>query len=199
MRTSEVPEIVAISQIPPFDSQSGVLLSANYLESRWYAAYTCANHEKRIREQLEQRSVESFLPLYETVRRWKDRRTRLQLPLFPGYLFVRIATADRLRVLQVPGVVRIVGFNGQLTALPDQEIESFKKGLASGIRAEPHPFLTIGRRVRIKAGPLEGHEGILLRRKGSLRVVLSIELIQRSVVVDVDVADVEPLSRGVNL
>ena len=190
---------MAILQIPPLDSQLGTLLSAGSLESRWYATYTRANHEKRIREQLEQRSVESFLPLYETVRQWKDRRMQLQVPLFPGYLFVRIAAVDRMRVLQVPGVVRLVGFNGQLAALPNEEIESLKKGLASGVRAKPHPFLTVGRHVRIKAGPLGGREGILLRRKGSLRVVLSIELIQRSIVVDVDVADVEPLTRGVNL
>jgi transcription antitermination factor NusG len=142
--------------------------------------------------------VKSFLPVYETVRRWKDRRMRLQLPLFPGYVFVQMAVVDRLRVLQVPGVVRLVGFNGQLAALPDAEIDGLKNGLASGVRAEPHPFLTAGRRVRIKAGPLEGREGILLRRKGSLRVVLSIELIHRSIVVDVDVADVQLLARGVN-
>jgi len=123
---------------------------------------------------------------------------RLQLPLFPGYVFVRMAVVDRLRVLQVPGVVRLVGFNGQLAALPDEEIEALKNGLAGGVRVEPHPFLTAGRRVRIKAGPLEGREGILLRRKGSLRVVLSIEVIQRSIVVDVDVADIQPLTRDVN-
>jgi len=103
--------------------------------------------------------------------------------------------ADRLRVLQVPSVVRIVGFNGHLAALPNAEIEGLKNGLAGGVRAEPHPFLTAGRRVRIKAGPLEGREGILVRRKGSLRVVLSIDLIQRSIVVDVEVADIEPLTR----
>ena len=191
-------ETVISSQIQSLDSKPGAVLPADYLEPRWYAAYTCANHEKRVREQLEQRSLESYLPVYEAVRRWKDRRMRLQLPLFPGYVFVRMALVDRLRVLQVPSVVHLVGFNGHLAALPDVEIEGLKNGLAGGVRAEPHPFLTAGRRVRIKAGPLEGREGILLRRKGSLRVVLSIELIQRSIVVDVDVADVQPLTRGVN-
>ena len=116
---------------------------------------------------------------------------QLQLPLFPGYLFVRIAAVDRLRVLQVPGVVRIVGFNGELTALPNEEIEALQKGVASGVRAEPHPFLTTGRRVRVKRGPFEGMQGILLRRKGKQRLVLSVELIMRSVVIDVDIADVE--------
>jgi transcription antitermination factor NusG len=189
-------ETVISSQIQSFDSQAGAVLSADYVEPRWYAAYTCANHEKRVREQLEQRSVESFLPVYETIRRWKDRRMRLQLPLFPGYVFVRMVIVDRLRVLQVPGVVRLVGFNGQLSALPDEEIDALKRGLAGGVRAEPHPFLTVGRRVRVKRGPFEGRQGILLRRKGKLRLVLSVELIMRSVVVDVDIADVEP---GVSL
>jgi transcription antitermination factor NusG len=162
-----------------------------YLEPRWYAAYTCANHEKRVRELLTQRCVVSFLPAYETVRRWKDRRMRIQLPLFPGYVFVRLALVDRLRVLQIPSVVRLIGFNGHPSALPDEEIEALKRGLAAGVRAEPHPFLTAGRRVQVKRGPFEGRQGILLRRKGKLRLVLSIELIMRSVVIDVDTTDVE--------
>jgi transcription antitermination factor NusG len=103
-----------------------------------------------------------------------------------------MAVVDRLRVLQVPGVVRIVGFSGQLAALPDEEIEELKNGLAGGVRAEPHPYLTVGRRVRVKRGPFEGRQGILLRRKGKLRLVLSIELIMRSLVIDVDIDDVEP-------
>jgi transcription antitermination factor NusG len=176
--------------------QDTSVLPAGCLAARWYAAYTCANHEKRVREQLEQRDVESFLPVYESVRRWKDRRMRLQLPLFASYVFVRMPAADRLRVLQVPGVVRLVGFNGQLSALPDEEIEALKRGLANGVRAEPHPFLSVGRRVRVKRGPFEGRQGILLRRKGKLRLVLSIDLILRSVVMDIDAADVEPVVRS---
>jgi transcription antitermination factor NusG len=163
---------------------------------KWYAAYTCANHEKRVREQLEVRQVASYLPLYETVRRWKDRRMRLQLPLFPGYVFVQIASQNRMQVLEVPGVVRLVGFNGYPTPMPDEEIEGLKKGLTSGVAIEPHPFLTVGRRVRIKTGPLAGREGVLLRKKGALRVVLSIELILRSVVVDVDEDNIAPIGPG---
>jgi transcription antitermination factor NusG len=170
-----------------------MVLSADSGEPRWYAAYTRANHEQRVRERLEQRSVESFLPMYETVRRWKDRRMRLRLPLFPGYLFVRMAVVDRLRVLQVPSVVRLVGFNGTPSALPDAEIDALREALVGGVRAEPHPFLTVGRRVQVKNGPFTGRKGILLRKKGNLRLVLSIDLIQRSVVIDVDAADVEPI------
>jgi transcription antitermination factor NusG len=158
-------------------------------EPLWYAAYTSANHEKRVAEQLGVRSVEHFLPLYESLRRWKDRKMRLQLPLFPGYVFVRLALRDRLRVLQIPGLANLVAFNGTPAAVPQDEIEALRTSLASGVRAEPYPYLTAGRRVRIKYGPLTGMEGILLRRKGSLRLVISIELIKRSVAVDLDLAD----------
>jgi transcription antitermination factor NusG len=168
------------------------MLPASYLEEHWYVAYTCANHEKRVAAELEARAVEHFLPLYKSVRRWKDRRVQLELPLFPGYAFVRIALRDRLEVLKVPGVVRLVGFNGSPTALDDEEVESLRRGLAQGVRAEPHPFLTVGRRVRITVGSLTGHEGILVRRKGHLRVVLSVDLIQRSILLDTDALSLEP-------
>ncbi len=169
-------------------------LAVETVDPRWYAAYTSANHEKRVAEQLEVRSVEHFVPLYESMRRWKDRKVRLQLPLFPGYVFVRLALRDRLRVLEVPGVARLVGFNGLPCALPDSEIEALKAGLASGVRAEPHPYLTVGRRVRVKTGPLAGVEGVLKRKKNSARLVISLDLIMRSVAVDVEAADVEPLA-----
>src|SRR5258708_22479160 len=165
-------------------------LPVSFLEPHWYATYTCAQHEKRVAAELGMREVEHFLPLYSSVRRWRDRRVQLELPLFPGYVFVRLALRDRLRVLQIPSVVRLVGFNGLPTALPDTEMEIMRTGFGEGARAEPHPFLTAGRRVRLTAGPFAGLEGILKRKKGNLRVVVSLELIQRSVVVDVDAADV---------
>jgi transcription antitermination factor NusG len=131
-------EIVNTAVIRPFDAHLATGPCVDDLELRWFAAYTCANHEKKVREQLDQRSVESFLPLYETVRRWKDRRMCLQLPLFAGYVFVRMAMVDRLRVLQVPSIVRIVGFNGHLAALPDafpdhRPPRSCNQGSASGV------------------------------------------------------------------
>jgi len=169
-------------------------LPVQCVEPRWYAAYTSANHEKRVAVQLEERAVEHFLPLDDSQRRWKDRRIKLQLPLFPGYVFVRLALRDRLKVLQIPGVARLVGFNALPCSVPDAEIEAMRSCLSRGARLEPHPYLQVGRRVSVKRGPLEGCEGILLRRKGAFRVVLSIELIMRSIVADVDAADVE-LSR----
>lgn len=158
----------------------------------WYAAYVCTRHEKQIAQQLEERRVSCFLPLYRTVRRWKDRRKELDMVLFPGYVFVQLDLRDRLKVLQLPGVVRFVSFNGHPAALAETEIGALRHGLRSGIHAEPHPYLKVGRRVRVKCGPLAGAEGILLRKKEKFRIVLSIEAIMRSVAVEIDAADVEP-------
>jgi transcription antitermination factor NusG len=165
------------------------ILPATYCETRWYAAYTSANRERRVSEQLGARKVEHFLPLYASPRRWKDRRVKLELPLFPGYVFVRTALQNRLQVLQVPGVVRLVGFDGAPTALPEDEIETLRTSLRNGLRVEPHPYLTVGRRVRVQGGALAGLTGILLRRKSGARFVVSVDLIQRSVAVEVDEVD----------
>lgn len=167
-------------------------LPVEYCEPRWYAAYTSANHEKHVAEQLGVREVEHFLPTYSSVRRWKDRRTTLQLPLFPGYVFVRMALRDRLLILKIPGVAKLVGFNGTPTALPEGEIVSLRTSLGRGLRAEPHRFLTEGRRVRVKNGPLVGMQGILVKRKNHARLVVSVELIQRAMSVEMDEADLEP-------
>jgi transcription antitermination factor NusG len=161
---------------------------------RWYAVYTSANHEKRIAAQLSERSVDQFLPTYTSVRKWKDRRVTLDLPLFPGYIFVRLALRDRLRVLQVPGVAKLVGFGGIPAALPDADIEGLRSGLVSGIHAEPHPFLTAGRKVRVRHGPMTGLQGILVRRKSRTRLVISLELIQRAMAIEIDEADIEASS-----
>jgi len=174
-------------------ASAGLTLPAEYLVPRWYAVHTCPRHEKRVAEQLSGKNVEHFLPLYEAVHRWKDRRAKVQLPLFPGYIFVHIALKDRLQVLEIPSIVQIVSFRGQPSCLPQREIDALRNGLANRLRAEPYPYLKVGRRVRVRSGPLFGAEGILLRKKDTFRLVLSLELIMRSVAVEVDVADVEPL------
>jgi len=161
-------------------------------EAHWYALYTCPRHEKRVAAQIEQRRFACFLPLYRSVRRWKDRRKELELALFPGYVFVHMALRDRLRVLQLAGVVRLVTFNGQAAALPNDEMEALMNGLSGGVRVEPHPYLTVGRRVRIRSGPFAQAQGILLRRKDRFRVVLSLDTIMRSVSVEIDEAEIEP-------
>ena len=160
--------------------------------AKWYALYTCPRHEKRVAEQIEERRISCFLPLYRSVRRWKDRRKELELALFPGYVFVRIAPHNRLQVLMLPGVVRLLTFNGQPSALPEAEIESLRRGLAGHVRMTPHPYLQVGRRVRVRSGPMAGLEGILRRRKEGLRLVISIEMLARAVAVEIDEADVVP-------
>ena len=160
-------------------------------EGNWYALYTCARHEKRVANQIERRNFSCFLPLYRSVRRWKDRRKELELALFPSYVFVRMELEKRLQVLQLPGVVRLVSFNGQPVALPADEIEALQERLSGNVKVEPHPYLRAGRRVRVRSGAMQGLEGIVVRRKDRCRVIFSIDLIQRSVAVEVDEADLE--------
>ena len=165
---------------------------ANYFQPHWYAVYTRSRHEKTVAQQLGHKSVDHFLPLFETIRNWRNGRFRVRLPLFPGYLFVHIALQERLQVLQVPGVVGLVSSNGMPVALPQAEIETIRDALTKGLQAHPHPYLTVGSRVRINSGPLEGLNGILVRKKGQLRVVVSVDLIMRSIAVDIDASEIEP-------
>jgi transcription antitermination factor NusG len=178
---------------PTANLAAGSALHAPHLDPRWFAVQTCANHEKRVLAQLNQREVETFLPVYGSVRKWKDRRVRLELPLFPGYLFVHLAMRDRLQVLQTPSVVRLVGFGGQPAALPDQEIEALRLGLSRDMVIEPCPYLKVGQRVRVRSGALEGLQGILVRKKNITRFVISLDLIMRSVSAEIDVDNLEPL------
>ncbi|PYX25307.1 MAG: hypothetical protein DMG82_05535 [Acidobacteria bacterium] len=165
-------------------------------EVLWYAGYTAARHEKRVAEQFAQRGVEHFLPLYETIHRWNNGRHRVHLPLFPGYIFVRMALKDRLRVLEVPGFVRLVGFNSLPYPLPESDINKMMEALNKGVLAEPYPYLTAGTRVEIKNGPLQGMTGILLRRQNKCRVVISVDLIMRSMSVEVEAGDVVPIRKS---
>jgi transcription antitermination factor NusG len=163
-----------------------------YTEVHWYAVHTSANHEQRVAKHLAAHGVEHFLPLYSSLRRWKDRRVVLERPLFPGYVFVFIALRDRLQVLRIPGVARLVEFNGIPAALPEEEMQALRTGLQRGLRVLPHPYVAVGRRARIKDGPLAGLEGVVRRAMGNWRVVLSLDLIQCSVSVDMDAINLEP-------
>jgi transcription antitermination factor NusG len=158
--------------------------------SPWYAAYTLPRHEKAVAEHLGFREVETYLPLYLSARRWAGRRAMVQLPLFPGYVFVRISDGERIRVLEHPSVLRLVTFGGRPASLADGEIDRLRAALELG-KAEPFPFLIPGKRVRVKSGPLAGVEGTILRRKGRMRLVVSVETIQRSIIFDLDATDLE--------
>jgi len=178
---SAIPDVV---RTPPTESLG---------EEKWYAVYTWANHEKRVAEHLEQRQVRSFLPLYRAMHRWKDRRKEVELVLFPGYVFVHLSLQHRLRVLDIPRVVHLVSFQGKPAPLPEHEIEKLRQGVNGRVHMGPHPYLQAGRRVRVRSGPVEGLEGILVRRKEGARLVVSIEILMRAVALEIDEADVEPL------
>jgi transcriptional antiterminator NusG len=154
-------------------------------QSHWYAVYTWARHEKAVTTHFEQRSIEHFLPLYASVRTWNKRVTKIQLPLFPGYVFVRTGASDHSRPLQVPGVVRYVG-NRAPVPIPDDEISGLQQVLTSGNPVAPHPYLAPGSTVRIAQGALAGLRGVVERAKSNYVFVVSIAMIQRSVAVEID-------------
>jgi transcription antitermination factor NusG len=179
-------EAIVPDQVPTFP---GKLFPVEH----WYAVSVRSRFEKLVAQHLQQRSVNCFLPVYRSVRRWKDRRKVLEMALFPGYVFVNIDVRDRLGVLKAPGVLRFVTFQGQLTAVADSDIRALESTMSAGLRARPHPFLLDGRKVRVRSGPLLGVEGIVIRRKERFRLVLSIELLMRSVMIELDEGDVEPV------
>lgn len=170
---------------------SGEIANCRSRAPHWYALYTNPRHEKIVAKQLKERCVENFLPLYRTWHRWKDRRKQVELALFPGYVFVRIDEQDKLHVLRVPGAVNLVSFNGKLAALPEPEIEALRNALDNEVCAEPCPYLRVGRKVRVVRGPMTGAEGILCRKKDRYRVVISVEVLMRSVALEIDGTDLE--------
>jgi transcription antitermination factor NusG len=161
----------------------------------WFAVFTAPRHEKRVKEHLYVREIENFLPLLEKPRQWKDgSKGILQLPLFPNYIFVRIGNGERIPVLEVPGVVSIVGGGRGPLPVADSYIRFLRDGVQEG-KIEPYPYLKEGVRMRIRSGVMAGMEGVLLRRKNSCRVVITLEMIMKSVTVEVRIEDIEPLDR----
>jgi len=169
-------------------------VSALDSDRKWYAVFTFPQNEKSVVRHLEMRDVESFLPTYETLRVWKNRqRVKTILPLFPTYLFVRIEWRERVKVLQSPGVVQIVGGCKDSAALQDSEIELLRIGL-HGRKVEPYRELVVGERVRIKSGLMEGVEGTLVRKCNGVRFVLTLALINQHAAIEVDADALELVS-----
>jgi transcription antitermination factor NusG len=162
---------------------------------QWYALTVKPNHERAAAQALECKGLEAFLPLYRARRRWSDRIKELDLPLFAGYVFCRILGGERARVLATPGVTSVVGFGNQPAAVPDNEIQAVRTMVSSGLPLRPWPFLRVGEWVRIDAGPLEGVEGVLTQVKDAWRVVVNVELLQRSVAAEVDRDVISVVSR----
>ena len=170
------------------------------MDSAWYALYTRHQHEKVVASLLSGKGFEVFLPLYSTVHRWKDRDKHLSLPLYPGYVFLRDCLEQKLQIMMTPGVHSIVGTAGCPEPILNFEMEAVKRVIDSSCAVAPHPFLHSGDRVRVTHGPLEGIEGILLRKKNTFRLVLSVEMLRKAVAVEVDTSMVEPInSQDLNL
>jgi transcription antitermination factor NusG len=161
---------------------------------KWYAVFTYPKHEKSVSRHLAQRDVESFLPTYEDTRVWKNRqRMKVILPLFPSYLFIRIGNAERIKALQSPGVIQIVGNSQGPLALPTSEIEFLRSALV-GRKVEPFRELVVGQRVCIKTGVMQGVQGTLVRKSKSMRFVLTLELINQHASIEIDAEDLMPIA-----
>lgn len=159
----------------------------------WYAVFAVPQNEQSIVRRLDLREIESFLPTYEIARRWKNRqRVKIALPLFPRYLFVHIDRRERIKVLQCPGVLQIVGNSRGPIPLPDSEIEFLRSGFCAE-RIEPYPDLVVGEGVRVKCGVMQGLQGTLVRKSSGIRFVLTLKLINQHAAIQVDAKDLEPI------
>lgn len=164
-------------------------------ELRWFAVHTRARHEKAVAQRLRELGLNSFLPTVKETHRWSDRKKTVELPLFSCYVFVQM-TADgkeRLPICNTDGVLQIVGPRGQGVAIPDEQIEAVRLLLAEQLPWTEHPFLKVGQRVRIRGGAMDGIEGILLARNGDRTLIISVDVIQRSLAVRIEGYRVEPL------
>jgi transcription antitermination factor NusG len=160
--------------------------------SVWHAIQVRPQHEKAVDRHLGYLGRERFLPLFRTRRRWSDRIKELEMPLFPGYVLCRFETHEKGAVLSVPGVRSVVSFGSELAAIPDAEVESIRALLRAGVPVRPWPYLEVGNRVRIDAGPLQGVQGVLLKFKNEWQVVVSVEILRRSVMAEVELTSVFP-------
>lgn len=162
-------------------------------ELDWYAIYTKHQHEKVAAAALGGRGFEVFLPLYREVHKWKDRKQTVLLPLFPCYVFVRAVLDQKVDILRTPGVYSLVGNGSSASRIPAQELDAIRIAVTNSRTIAPYPLLREGDRVRVVSGALSGVEGILIRVKNRHRLVLSVQLLQRSAVVDVDIATIQRL------
>ena len=161
-------------------------------DHRWYALWTRSRHEAMVQQELDRLQIEAFLPTITKWSRWKDRKKRIDWPLFPGYCFARFDLHARLTVLKRPGVVNIVSFNGDPAAIPDVEINGIRQLIDTELQYDPCPMIREGTMVEVVHGPLQGVVGRLVRKGAHARLVLSVDLIGQAVSVEVDAADVKP-------
>lgn len=175
-----------------FTSEVNVSRNQGSSDNGWWAVYTRHQHEKTAADIMSAKGVEVFLPQYNVIRHWKDRRMKLSVPLFPCYLFVRAQLSQRLQIISTPGVNMILRRGEQFAEMTSDEIDVLRRAVDGPFQVEPHPFLQCGERVRVTRGALEGVEGILVRKKNLCRLVLAVDILARAASVEVNAADVMP-------
>ena len=158
----------------------------------WYALWTRSRHEQVVREQLERKQVEVFLPTIRKWSRWKDRKKQIDWPLFPGYCFARFEPHDTLPILKCTGVVSIVSFEGAPAPIPDHELSGIRTLIDTDLAFDPVPLIKEGQMVEVVHGPLKGVVGRLVQKKEKARLVLSVDLIGQGVSVEIAASDVRP-------
>ena len=159
----------------------------------WLAAYTRSRHEQQVAHQLGQKNLEYFLPTYDRLTRWSDRIKHVRTPLFPGYIFVHISEGERVPLLDTVGIVHLVSVAGVPAILSDEEVAQIRSCCGRDADVEPHPYLKLGRRVRVMHGPFAGWEGTLVEKQNSRRLVVTVEQIMKSVAINIHSADVAPI------
>jgi transcription antitermination factor NusG len=179
----------------PATSHGQRLEGQRIVRPEWYALYTRSRFEKKMLGELTDRGIEVFLPMREILSRWKDRKKKIWLPLFPGYIFVnQVDTPEnRFRVLNIPGAVRFVSLEGHAAPIPEEQIENVRTFLESSIAIDPYPYMQVGTRVEVTAGPLKGIQGILVEKRGRFRFIIQVDLIRQAVSVEIDASDVRAI------
>lgn len=179
-----------MNHMTPVVATTGVVQQATDNDVHWFALWTRSRHEQVVREQLERKRVDVFLPTVTKWSRWKDRKKKIDWPLFPGYCFARFNVTERLPILKCPGIVSIISFQGEPAPIPEHEIEGIRQLVESDLALDPCPMIREGMMVEVTHGPLKGVVGRLVRKNEKARLVLSVDLIGQAVSVEVDAADV---------
>jgi transcription antitermination factor NusG len=199
MRCLQYLDVRELCMIETFDSLAAPVFERpneqGVIKPNWFALYTRSRFEKKMLITLSDRDVEVFLPMREMLSQWKDRKKKIWTPLFPGYIFVNHMDTpeNRFRILNLPGAVRFVGREGRADPIPESQIESVRKFLECSAAVDPFPYMQVGTRVEVIAGPLKGIQGILVEKRGRLRFVIQVDLIRQAVSVEISASDVKPI------
>jgi transcription antitermination factor NusG len=176
---------------PRGEALSQLVIPRGNMQNCWFALHTRHQHESKVTQILRNKGFDTFLPMYQTVKRWSDRQKTVSLPLFPGYVFISQMEERKYEVLNTHGVAAIVSVAGTPASISNQEIENIRRAVNTSTNVEPHPFLQIGDVISVRSGPLAGTTGFLVRKKDSFRLVICVEILGRAASVEIDAVDLD--------